>query len=56
MKNSSLQEQIKTAESSAKISTLLSQGATFDQASPKTRRRWKKVAAKRDQELSITKH
>lgn len=50
--NLGLREQIQAADSAAEVDCLHRQGATYTEASPRTRRRWARTATKRIAKLS----
>lgn len=52
MKQLGLREQIQTADSAAALDDLRRLGATYTDASPRTRRRWARTATKRIAKLS----
>lgn len=48
----SLGDRLKVAKSTDEIAALLLEGAAYDMADPATRRRWKRLAARRTEALS----
>ena len=51
-KQVSLGDRLKVAKSTDELATLLSEGSGYEMADPATRRRWKRLAARRTDELS----
>ena len=53
--NNSLGDRLRTAKSTEEITSLLGEGKSYDLASAKTQRRWKRLAARRSEALTAPK-